>query len=83
MKQYCRYCSYLFVGNGGAWCDVRQQHLKESYCKRPNNCTEFKFCDVDSEYQDAFGETHGYHPREPKQKECDGQLNLFEKGNPG
>lgn len=39
------------------------------------------FADVEPEFQDAFGETNGYHPRKPrelKKKQCDGQISLFE-----
>lgn len=62
MKQYCRYCVYLCVNNV-PYCDVKNKVLSESACKRPNNCKDFVFADVEDEYQDAFGETMGYHPR--------------------
>jgi hypothetical protein len=51
--------------------------LSRSYCKHTNTCKEFRFADVEPEYQDAFGETNGYHPRKPKKKQqCDGQMKL-------
>lgn len=81
MKQYCRYCIYLCTGNGANWCGAHEECRSESSCKRVNNCKDFIFADVESEYQDAFGETNGYHPREPresKKKQCDGQISLFE-----
>jgi hypothetical protein len=47
---------------------VKEKGLSESYCKRTNTCKDFAFADVEPEYQDAFGETSGYHPRQPKKK---------------
>lgn len=65
MKQYCRYCVNLCVNNF-PYCSVKEKGLSESYCKRTNTCENFVFADVEPEYQDAFGETNGYHPRQPK-----------------
>ena len=65
MKQYCRYCVNLCVNNF-PYCSVKEKGLSESYCKRTNTCKDFVFADVEPEYQDAFGETNGYHPRRPK-----------------
>ena len=77
MKQYCRYCIYLCTGNGANWCGAHEECRSESSCKRVNNCKDFIFADVEPEYQDAFGETNGYHPRsERKMKQCEGQLSL-------
>ena len=67
MKQYCRYCVNLCVNNF-PYCSVKEKGLSESYCKRTNTCKDFAFADVEPEYQDAFGETSGYHPRQPKRK---------------
>ena len=67
MKQYCRYCVNLCVNNI-PYCSEKKTGLSESYCKHPNNCKDFVFADVEPEYQDAFGETSGYHPRQPKKK---------------
>lgn len=67
MKQYCRYCVNLCVNNI-PYCSEKKTGLSESYCKHPNNCEDFVFADVEPEYQDAFGETSGYHPRQPKKK---------------
>lgn len=80
MKQYCRYCVNLCVNNA-PYCDAKKQFRSTSSCKRPNNCKDFVFADVEPEYQDAFGETNGYkprQPRQPRQEECDGQMSLFE-----
>ena len=81
MKQYCRYCVYLCVNNA-PYCDKRKEFRKESSCKRPNNCKDFKFAECEPEYQDAFFETNGYRPRGPKKKQqIDGQISFeFEKG---
>ena len=84
MKHYCRYCIYLCVNNA-PYCDAKKQFRSESSCKHPNNCKEFVFADCAPEYQDAFGETDGYNPRNPNKKladiNCPGQLSLFEKGS--
>lgn len=80
MKQYCRYCVYLCVNNV-PYCMEHKEVLSESYCKHTNNCKDFQFADVEPEFQDAFAETNGYHPRERKwqvKKQCDGQINLFD-----
>ena len=57
--------------------------MSESSCKKPNNCSDYDFADYEPEYQDAFMENvRGYKPREkkePKQKECDGQISFFDK----
>lgn len=78
MKQYCRYCVYLCVNNV-PYCSAKKEFKSESSCKRPNQCKDFIFADVEPEYQDAFGETAGYKPRTPKApkgKELD-QIKLF------
>ena len=68
MVQYCRYCSHLCTGNG-IWRSAKQKEIAESTSKSKNNCKLFSFNPVD-----AFYETDGYKPREPKQKNCDGQI---------
>lgn len=79
MKQYCRYCIHLCVNNF-PYCDKKGKRLSESSCKKPNDCKEFEFSDCEPEYQDAFMENEkGYHPREPKEKQCKGQMELFGK----
>ena len=76
MKQYCRYCVNLCVNNV-PYCMIHEKCKSVSSCKRPNKCKDFVFADVESEYQDAFGETNGYKPRQPKQKQIGGQMSLF------
>ncbi len=77
MKQYCRYCLHLHVCDY-AYCDKKGKALSESSCKKPNNCKDYDFVDCEPEYQDAFMENEkGYKPREPKKKQCEGQIKLF------
>ena len=83
MKQYCRYCVYLCVNNV-PYCDAHKEFKSVSSCKHTNNCKDFVFVEAEPEYQDAFGETNGYHPRSPRSprmKQCEGQMNLFESVN--
>lgn len=77
MKQYCRYCVNLCVNNV-PYCDAKKEFRSISSCKHPNNCKDFILCESEPEYQDAFGETNGYRPRNPKKKieELD-QIKLF------
>ncbi|MBQ0090257.1 MAG: hypothetical protein KBT27_13105 [Prevotellaceae bacterium] len=80
MKQYCRYCTHLHVNNF-PYCDVKEKELKETTCKTSNNCKDFLFADCEPEYQDAFGETKGYYPKNKHHKnqckgQCKGQLVL-------
>ena len=76
MKQYCRYCVYLYVNNV-PYCQVKEKFRSVSSCKRPNNCKDFEFADCEPEFQDAFGETNGYKPRgEKHKKSIDGQMSL-------
>lgn len=79
MLQYCRYCVYLCVNNV-PYCDAKKQIRSEASCKRPNKCKDFCFADVEPEYQDAFGETDGYKPKERKEKTDDGQMSIFDWG---
>ena len=76
MKQYCRYCVYLCVNNA-PYCEQYKSFRSESSCKRVNHCPDFIFADVDGEYQDAFGETNGYRPRNQRKEQIDGQMSLF------
>lgn len=58
MKQYCRYCVNLVVGNG-IYCMKRNREYSEQYAKSTNNCGDFELNVVD-----AFGEDRqGYQPR--------------------
>ena len=78
MKQYCRYCVWLCVNNA-PYCSKHEKFMSESYCKHTNNCKDFVFADCEPEYQDAFGETNGYYPRQPRKpqiKQIDNQIKL-------
>ncbi len=72
MTQYCRYCNNLVCGDTN-YCTAKSQEISDSAVKRPNKCHDFEFNSMD-----ALGENEkGYQPREPKQKQCDGQMSLF------
>lgn len=71
MKQYCRYCCYLHTGNG-IWCDKREKELNESAAKSVNRCPDFAFNPMDA----FFENEKGYQPREPKKRQCDGQIKM-------
>lgn len=61
MKQYCRYCASLIYGDI-PYCDEHEKILSLAYCKRVNNCKDFRFVNID-----ASGENEkGYIPRKPK-----------------
>lgn len=61
MKQYCRYCNNLVTGNG-TYCTAHNKEMRDSTAKSLNHCKEFEFNEMD-----AFFETDGYKPRNPKQ----------------
>lgn len=63
MKQYCRYCSNLVVGDA-PYCDVLKDTIRESKAKRVNNCPSFDFNPIDAFYENK----RGYQPRGKKQK---------------
>ena len=58
MKQYCRYCSHLFTGNG-IWCDAKQKIIPECTAKAVNRCKQFDFNEIDA----FFENEKGYKPR--------------------
>ena len=71
MIQYCRYCNHLVTGNG-IYCDELKKTMSEVRAKHVNQCNSFEFNPLD-----AFGLDKTYNPREPKKKQCDGQISLF------
>lgn len=77
MKQYCRYCGNLVVGDVN-YCTVQERTMSDASAKSVNRCHTFAFSPID-----AFGENEkGYQPREhkePKKTQCDGQLSIFGK----
>lgn len=71
MKQYCRWCCFLCIGNG-MWCDELEKEISEASAKSLNRCHSFVYCPID-----AFGSDKEYTPRKIKMKQCDGQMSLF------
>lgn len=71
MIQYCRYCCYLCIGDAN-YCSEQDRTMSEATAKSPNGCHDFAFNPID-----AFGGNNEYKPREPKKKQCDGQIKLF------
>lgn len=69
MKQYCRYCAWLSVGDSN-YCEQRKECLSEEYCKRVNKCKHFEFNEID-----AFNFEKTYKPKEIKEKNYE-QLKL-------
>lgn len=64
MKQYCRYCVHLTVGDW-PWCGIRERFISESAARRMNHCRNFEFCEMD-----AFLENERpYTPRKEKHQE--------------
>lgn len=70
MKQYCRYCCHLCVGDA-IYCGERKETMSESTAKSPNRCHSFAFNPMD-----AFNFDKEYQPRKPKKAQCDGQMRL-------
>lgn len=58
MKQYCRYCTNLVVGNG-IYCTKRNREYTEQYAKSTNNCGDFELNVIDA----FFENERGYQPR--------------------
>jgi hypothetical protein len=73
MKQYCRYCAFLSVGDC-AYCEKFDNELSDSYCKHINHCKSFEFNDMD-----AYGENlTGYKERaERKAKKKIDNISLY------
>lgn len=76
MKQYCRYCGYLTVGDA-AFCEKRKKEISEAVAKSPNRCHDFAFNPIDAFASvNKSGEVHQYAPRITKKKQCDGQISM-------
>lgn len=74
MRQYCRYCCWMAVGNA-SYCTKQERRISSAAAKSPNRCHDFAYNPID-----AFGENEkGYQPRVPgkKKTQCDGQMSLF------
>lgn len=76
MKQYCRYCCNLHVGDV-AYCSEKECTVSEAAAKAPNRCSSFLYNPIDAfGTLDKNGRFHEYSPRKPKKTQCDGQLCL-------
>lgn len=47
--------------------------MSDAIAKSPNRCHDFAFNPIDALAKNE----KGYRPREPKKKQCDGQMSLF------
>lgn len=75
MKQYCRYCCYLVVGDAN-YCTKHEKTMSEATAKSLNRCGDFAFNPMDA----FFENEKGYTPRkqkEQKTEQCNGQISLF------
>lgn len=79
MKHYCRYCSHC-IGQDESigLCEKKNETIKRTSIR--NACIDFNFCETDAFYYNRSDnpEDAKYKLREPKNKECVGQLSLFE-----
>lgn len=57
MKQYCRYCAHLIVGDAN-YCELKRLTMTDAAAKHTNNCPMFDFLSTD-----AFDENRVYVPR--------------------
>lgn len=74
MKQYCRYCTWLCIGNG-IWCNQRSKELSESYTKHQNKCTDYDNCNIDV----YTGIERKIRVSKTVEENCKGQLSIFDK----
>lgn len=79
MKQYCRYCYGLCVGDM-AYCSTKERVISEAAAKAQNRCSDFLYNPIDAFGGiDKDGKTHEYAPRKPKETkktQCEGQMSL-------
>jgi len=79
MKQYCRYCCSLCVGDV-AYCSAKERVISEAAAKAQNRCSDFLYNPLDAFGGiDRDGKTHEYAPRKQKalkNSQCDGQMRL-------
>ena len=79
MKQYCRYCCSLCVGDV-AYCSTKERVISEAAAKAQNRCSDYLYNPLDAFGGiDRDGKTHEYAPRKsqvPKKTQCDGQMRL-------
>lgn len=72
MRQYCRYCSWIIVGDV-CYCQELNKILTEQQVCHTNTCRSFDFFP-----EDALGTGHMYTPRPRRNKQIDGQMTLEE-----
>lgn len=78
MIHYCRYCANCIAQDGEyAVCEETNEMVKKTTIR--NGCKSFDFCEIDAFYINRSDnpEDAKYHPREPKKKQCEGQMSLF------
>lgn len=72
MKQYCVYCSHC-ISSEPFYCTDKDEVMKESMVKKPNNCPSFSLCPL------GHVETgKQYKPREEKHEVIEGQVTIWE-----
>ena len=71
MKQYCRYCCHMAVGDVN-YCSRHKKTVSDAAAKAVNRCSDFSYNSVDA----FFENKKGYHSRTVKKTQCDGQLDL-------
>lgn len=76
MRQYCRYCVYMCVGDV-PFCRIKQETMPDKRAKNVNNCKQFELCEVD-----AYDLKRRYRPRSVGRKPLKGQMRIedYEKG---
>jgi len=78
MKQYCRYCINLYVGNS-IYCQAKRKILTESTTKCINTCKEFEFCEMDT--YDTSKEYKPHTKAHFPHKITTEQISMFEEVN--
>lgn len=71
MTQYCRYCCYLCVGDAN-YCSEKQQTMSDAVQSLRTGVTVL----LSIPLMRLGRNERGYKPREPKKKQCDGQMRL-------
>lgn len=71
MNQYCRYCTDLVVADIN-YCAIKKKRVSDAAAKTVNHCKDFVFNPID-----AFDLEKRYRPRQKKEKQCSGQMELF------
>ena len=70
-NQYCRYCcSCVAQDDDVAVCTTRNEMVTKKTVR--NSCQDFEFNEID-----AFDLNKKYKPRNPKPKQCEGQITMF------